>query len=231
MEFKYLKIDIDNEKTMRVFYKFYEKIIVPNFDESERETISQFENELKKKTSNNKYNIIILLDIYNNILGGIIFDYLADTNVGLIEYIVTASNQKRKGIASHMLKYAVNTLNDEAKKIGNERIKFICGEVEKKINGKQEKHFFWEKYEFKKLDFNYIQPALDNNKKPVDIMDFGIMTKIPNAEFIENKISTEDLIKILYDYYGQEENSEIVLSKMKKEIEEKGESISLVDEK
>lgn len=229
MNLKFLQIDINNKTTMEIFYKFYREIIVPNFDDSERETIDQFEHELKLEDDNRKYYIIVILDDDTNTLGGIIFDYLADTNVGLIEYIVTDSKQKRKGIASASLKFMVNILNNEAKKRGCERIKFICGEVEKQINGREDKHYFWEKYGFKKLDFNYIQPALDSEKQPVEIMDFGIMTKIPNAEFLEKGINTKDLINILYNYYGEQPNSEDTLSKMKKEIEDKGDVILLVD--
>ena len=191
MNLKFLQIDINNKDTMEIFYKFYREIIVPNFDDNECETIIQFENELKLEDDNRKYYIIVILDDDTNTLGGIIFDYLADTNVGLIEYIVTDSKQKRKGIASASLKFMVNILNNEAKKRGCERIKFICGEVEKQINGREDKHYFWEKYGFKKLDFNYIQPALDSEKQPVEIMDFGIMTKIPNAEFLEKGINTK----------------------------------------
>lgn len=228
MNLKFLQIDINNKDTMEIFYKFYREIIVPNFDDNECETIIQFENELKLEDDNRKYYIIVILDDDTNTLGGIIFDYLADTNVGLIEYIVTDSKQKRKGIASASLKFMVNILNNEAKKRGCERIKFICGEVEKQINGREDKHYFWEKYGFKKLDFNYIQPALDSEKQPVEIMDFGIMTKIPNAEFLEKGINTKDLINILYNYYGEQPNSEDTLSKMKKEIEGKGDVILLV---
>ena len=228
MNLKFLQIDINNKDTMEIFYKFYREIIVPNFDDNECETIIQFENELKLEDDNRKYYIIVILDDDTNTLGGIIFDYLADTNVGLIEYIVTDSKQKRKGIASASLKFMVNILNNEAKKRGCERIKFICGEVEKQINGREDKHYFWEKYGFKKLDFNYIQPALDSEKQPVEIMDFGIMTKIPNSEFLEKGINTKDLINILYNYYGEQPNSEDTLSKMKKEIEGKGDVILLV---
>ena len=228
MNLKFLQIDINNKTTMEIFYKFYREIIVPNFDDNECETIIQFENELKLEDDNRKYYIIVILDDDTNTLGGIIFDYLADTNVGLIEYIVTDSKQKRKGIASASLKFMVNILNNEAKKRGCERIKFICGEVEKQINGREDKHYFWEKYGFKKLDFNYIQPALDSEKQPVEIMDFGIMTKIPNSEFLEKGINTKDLINILYNYYGEQPNSEDTLSKMKKEIEGKGDVILLV---
>lgn len=229
MNLKFLQIDINNKTTMEIFYKFYREIIVPNFDDSERETIDQFEHELKLEDDSRKYYIVVILDDNSNMLGGIIFDYFTETNVGLIEYIVTDSKQKRKGIASESLKFAVNILNKEAKKRRYERIKFICGEVEKQINGREDKHYFWEKYGFKKLDFDYIQPALDSEKQPVEIMDFGIMTKIPNSEFLEKGINTKDLINILYNYYGEQPNSEDTLSKMKKEIEDKGDVILLVD--
>ncbi len=120
-------------------------------------------------------------------------------------------------------------INKEAENRNFKRIEFICGEVEKVFRKKEEKHYFWEKYGFRKLDFNYIQPALDENKKNVDIMRFGIMTKIPNAEFNENYISSNLLEEILYEYYGKNEEAKDELKKMSIEIHKKGEFINLID--
>lgn len=50
------------------------------------------------------------------------------------------------------------------------------------------------------MDFDYIQPALDEDKDVVRDMNFGIITKAPNANFYENYISKDVLISILHDY-------------------------------
>ena len=161
--------------------------------------------------------------------GGIIFDYLSKINVGLIEYIAVSKEYRKKGIATKILNYMVYILNKESKKKKLKRIKFICGEVEKDFGKKQEKHYFWDKYGFKKLDFKYIQPALDENKKNVEIMTFGIMTKIPNAEFEKKTISSSLLKEILYEYYGKDEKAKAVLDYMSKEIDNKGSLINLIN--
>lgn len=161
--------------------------------------------------------------------GGIVFDYLSKINVGLIEYIAVSKKYRKKGIATKILNCMVEKLNKKSEEKNQKRIKFICGEVEKSFGKKQEKHYFWEKYGFKELNFNYIQPALDESKKNVEIMRFGIMTKIPNAEFDEKYISTDLLEEILYEYYGKNEEAKDELKKMSKEIHKKGEFINLVD--
>lgn len=60
--------------------------------------------------------------------------------------------------------------------------------------------FFGKNIGFKKLDFDYIQPALDEEKDVVRDMDFGIITKAPNAIFHDNCIQKDVLISILHDY-------------------------------
>ena len=160
--------------------------------------------------------------------GGIIFDYLSKINVGLIEYIAVSKEYRKKGIATKILNYMVYILNKESKKKKLKRIKFICGEVEKDFGKKQDKHYFWDKYGFKKLDFKYIQPALDENKKDVEIMTFGIMTKIPGVEFDKETINSSLLKEILYEYYGKNEEAKETLNKMNKEINSKGNLIKLI---
>ena len=160
--------------------------------------------------------------------GGIIFAYLSKINVGLIEYIAVSKKYRKKGIATKILNYTVDILNNESKKKNIKRIEFICGEVEKVLKDKQDKHYFWDKYGFKKLDFKYIQPALDENKKDVEIMTFEIMTKIPGVEFDKETINSSLLKEILYEYYGKNEEAKETLNKMNKEINSKGNLIKLI---
>ena len=68
MEIKYIKVDIEDNKKMKIFHMFYENIIVPNFNRDERETEEQFKELLKNKDQNCKYYIIVVTDEFNNIL-------------------------------------------------------------------------------------------------------------------------------------------------------------------
>lgn len=68
MEIKYIKVDIEDNKKMKIFHMFYENIIVPNFNSDERETEEQFKELLKNKDQNCKYYIIVVTDEFNNIL-------------------------------------------------------------------------------------------------------------------------------------------------------------------
>lgn len=71
----------------------------------------------------------------------------------------------------------------------------------KKLSLKSKKNIiFGKNIGFKILDFNYIQPALDKEKDVVKDMNFGIITKAPNANFYDNCIFKNVLISILHDY-------------------------------
>lgn len=230
MDFDYVKIDISKKETMDFFYKFYNEVLVPNFIPDELETIEQFEERLHDRNENYNYYIYVILNKNEDVLGGVVFDYIVKNNVGFIEYIATNSKFKRHGVGSFCLNLVTKILNNNAMSHNMERVQFICGEVQKESDCKQSKHFFWDKFGFKKLDFSYIQPALDDNKEDVTNMDFGIMTKFPNAEFNKDFIDSDMLISLLFDYYSDiESDTYDVLLNMKKEISSKGEKIHLIN--
>lgn len=228
MDFDYTKIDIAKKETMDIFYTFYNEVLFPNFIPDELETIEQFKKQLSILNDKWNYYIYVILSNDGKVLGGIVFDYLAKINVGFIEYIATNSKYKQHGVGSFCLNLASKILNKAAAEKNFSRIDFVCGEVQKEVNGKESKHYFWNKFGFKRLDFTYIQPALDKSKNPITSMDFGIMTKFPNAEFNKDFIPSDTLKSILCNYYSDiEDGTYNIIHSMENEINSKGEKILL----
>lgn len=204
MDLQYIEVDFDNKASLSLFRDFYYSILEPSFDKEQLETYEQLLETLSKKKTNffgkNSYHILIFFNKDNIILGGIIYDYFINSNTGLIEYIVTSKSAKKQGIASHAFLQACKNLNVEAHQNGFNNINFICCEVEKVLSTKQSNHYFWDKFGFKRLDFDYIQPPLEEGKNMVRDMNFGIITNAENAQFSQKSISREVLTSILHDY-------------------------------
>lgn len=200
---EYIEIDVNNKESLKIFEKFYKEILSCSFNINELETQEQLIDTLNKKNNGffgkNSYHIIVFFD-KNNIVGGIIYDYFMKENCGLIEYIVTNPNLKRSGFASKIFEKTCILLNEESKRNGYSKLDFVCCEVEKKINGKKENHYFWEKYSFKPLDFEYLQPPLEEGKELVTFMEFGIILDAPYIKYEKNYIERELLKEILFDY-------------------------------
>lgn len=201
---KYIEVDPNDMNSLEIFKKFYKEVLESSFDEDELETYEQLLDTLKKSKRGenglNTYHIMIVLE-EDILLGGVIYDYFIDTNTGIIEYIATNQKVKQKGVASYAFKVVNELLNEEAKKNGFGGISYITCEVEQVISEKKSNHYFWEKFDFKALDFHYIQPPLDDAKEVVDIMNFGIITKAPLTLYDKEDIDKEELKSILHDYY------------------------------
>lgn len=194
-------VEINGQTDIKLFKNFYDNILSKGFDINELETFDQLLDTLNKKKKgffkNNSYHILVFLD--KDILGGIIYDYFYEENCGLIEYIVTNPKEKRGGIASYMFNKTCELLNKEAQSKKNKKLDFVCCEVEKEINGKKANHYFWNKFGFTPLDFDYIQPPLEEGKEMVRFMNFGII-KNCLIQYDKDYLESDTLKKILYDY-------------------------------
>ena len=198
MNLNYFEVDIDNKESIIELKKFYQ-LLEENFKKDERESYKQIVKTLNKKKTNffgkNSYHILLVKN-KNKLIGGIIYDYFYKSNSSMIEYIVINKENRRKNLATKLLKETAKRLNKEAITKGYDKIDFVVCE----LNSKKERHYFWEKFNFKELKFNYIQPALDKNKKILKDMKLGIVTRFPNIYFTKKQIETKKIKSILYDY-------------------------------
>ena len=197
--FRKIEVKYSDEKTLKIFQKFYKRTLVTNFENNQIETYRQIKKSIKEKEES--YFIILYVDEKGYPVCGVIFDYLKKTNTGFIEYIATNKRYSQKGLASKLLTETTKLLNSKAKDNGYDRINFLACEVEKEKKIKKSKHYFWKKYGFKVLDFYYIQPPLDKTKKALSKMEFGIVSKAPKAEYFFNNIKKDVIKEMLEEYY------------------------------
>lgn len=236
MDYKCLEVDVSNKASLDYFLKFYNDILLESFPSEQIESYDQLLDTLNKKKNGffgkNSYHILIIYD-NENILGGIIYDYFIDSNTGMIEYIATSKKYRKAGIASYAFSIACKNLNETAVKNGYSSISFICCELEKVIFKEKSNHYFWKKFGFKKLDFDYIQPSLDKGKPLVRDMTLGIITNSIDAPFYDSCISKDILKSILYDYSYytmriENPKKEQYFIEMMKQLDKKGDFIYLI---
>ena len=199
--FHKIEVKYNDKKTMEIFKIFYKDTLVPNFKKNEIETYKQITDTLKK--NKNTYYIFLYMNNEGYPAGGIVFDYLENTNTGFIEYLAVNNKHQKHGLGTKMIIDAVKKVNEDAKDNGFDRINFLACEVEKEKKIKKAKHYFWKKHGFKPLDFYYIQPPLGENKKAILQMEFGIVSKAPKAEYYFNFIDKNLIKEILYEYYDK----------------------------
>jgi GNAT superfamily N-acetyltransferase len=159
--------------------QFYRDIYVPEFpDSSERESLENMERYLEVKAEGwyqkNNYHILLYLDKGTPIAGSII-DYLAEPNVGVIEFLVVSSSLRLTGLGKQLLQWTEDTLNEDSRRAGYNGWAYIIAEVNDpfKLNDMPDsmdpfqRTMIWHRWGYKKISFPYVQPALSPDKEPV----------------------------------------------------------------
>ena len=162
---------------------FYDECFEPEFpDEDERETYEQIESYLRLKEfgwyENNNYHVIVMLDEDEKPIGGSISDYFNKPNAGVIEYIVIKPEYRRKGCGRRLLELTERALHDDADRSQKRPLDWIAAEVDDPFATKRPLHAIdpfevariWHKWGYRLLDFQYVQPSLDEDKNPVETL-------------------------------------------------------------
>lgn len=204
---KCIEVNIDDENTINDLAVFYTSIYINEFkDPNERETLENMLSSLRMNSEDNnanKYHIIIAKNLSGTIVGGAIFDYYIKTNSGVIEFISVGSSFQSMGIGSFLYNTIYEKLNQDAKKNSKINISNIFCEIEDpstlEKNASRKYYEFWKKYGFKKLNFNYIQPSLDDNKSVVDTLWF-ITHTINNPDNSSSSVPSDTVLNTIHDY-------------------------------
>ena len=157
---------------------FYRELYAYEFpDPNERESLENMEQYLDLKAQGwygeNNYHIIIFFQDGKPI-AGVIADFLAKANTGVVEFLVVAPEFRKGKIGKALLKYTENLLVEDAKKLGRE-LDCIVGEMNDPFQTTQAKDnldparraLIWHKWGYGGLDFPYVQPALSESQQPV----------------------------------------------------------------
>jgi len=169
-EFKCVAVHPHKKDSLEKFHSFYYDVYVKAFpDPNECESYENLISYIDEYGANDLFVHILLFYNDEGIAGGIIFDCFDEIKTLAIEFIVVAENQRRKGLAEKMIAYTKAYL----KNIHHKDTEWTIIEIEDPDfveTGNFSYLYFWDRHNMRAIDFNYIQPALSCDQKPVDIL-------------------------------------------------------------
>jgi GNAT superfamily N-acetyltransferase len=158
---------------------FYDDLYVPEFpDRDERESLENIQEYLRRKSAGwygrNNYHVVLAVD-GPRILGGVIFDFLADADAGVLEFLVVARAARRHGLGRALLGEAERLLAADGRATIGRPPRWVLAEMndpfwpERVIDTLDpfDRAAIWGRWGFHRLRFPYVQPALDPDKSPV----------------------------------------------------------------
>lgn len=172
-------IELTNSKQDRELLRdFYQELYVIEFpDPDERESLENMERYLELKTQGwygkNNYHITIGIQDGKPI-AGVIADYLAEANSGVIEFLVVAPEFRHRKIGKAILEITESLLLADAKQHLGRNLDCIVAEMNDPFKTTSvrdnvdpaKRTLIWKQWGYDGLDFPYIQPALSNSQQP-----------------------------------------------------------------
>jgi len=194
------------DKSYERLEELYNEILLKAFpDGDELESLDNIRfylnNAEKLRAIKCNYHILACI-IGDKIVGGLIGDYYASCNSCLIEYIATDYNYRGMGVSKKMLEYFYSLQKKNAINNGKREIDYIFVECENpsKFNDNVnmiKRIQYWNHLKYYKLDFKYIQAALDKEKQSIDFLNLFCYV---NNRSLGNEVSRENIFKFLHDF-------------------------------
>ena len=230
---KYIKIDFSNESHISILYKFYNELFIKEFtNQDEADSLQSIIDQAKKvyKSGEYKYYCIIALK-EREIYGGIIGDYFGKCNCGVIEYIVVNPRKRYLHIGTNLINKLINNFNEDAKIYHKYLINHIdycffeCENPNKVSSDIKNicisRNHFWNKNNAYKLNFDYYQTSLEEDKNAVECLDLCVIIINDKLKF-QKKIKTNKVIEFLecnFKYsFNKNIDDNIELIKMKNDL-------------
>lgn len=158
---------------------FYETLYLQEFpDPDERESLANMSRYLELKSrgwyGHNNYHIVLLLHAGEPV-GCSVCDYLATANAGVIEFLMVAPPLRRLGLGGRLLRWTETTLAVDADSRSAQNLRCIVAEMHNPrcVTGAHaglDPHTragIWGAWGYRKLAFDYIQPALSSGQQAV----------------------------------------------------------------
>lgn len=208
----FIEVSYENPESIKLLCEFYAEIYLNVFpDPNERESLDNMLDYLKKKQlgwyAENNYHILLLANKETNeIIGGSILDYLKKPNCGVIEFITVRKEYRGKGYGETIYKETLEVLRKDAAKTKNKSLDWVICEVNnpKETDMRLEsmdpnvRLQFWEKLNFRILNFQYFQPALSEDKEPV--RNLLLLSNILNPDWENSKVPSKILAEAICEY-------------------------------
>ena len=184
---------------------FYDGPYTAEFpDPNERESYANMVTYLRAAgTHENGYHIVLAL-ADNRAIGGSVSDYFADSNAGVVEFILTAPEHRGSGLGTALLRDTEGRLVADAQRRGRD-LGFIAAEINDPFRRSAtpdnvdpfERAGWWDRRGYGKLDFPYVQPALSPEQVPVRNLMLGVKLFAPSQR---RAISAPAVDVFLRDY-------------------------------
>ena len=210
----FIDVDINDKKSLSHLGEFYTDIFIDVFnDRNERETFDNLLHYLELDRDNNnkdyKYHILLAKDDNGRIMGGCIFDYYMKTNTATIEFLAVREEKQSAGYGSEIYQHVLKILNDDAIKNHQLGVDHIIIEINnptiKKEGDPMKYLYFWDKFHYQHLEFDYIQPPLSDDKQEVRELWLGYLSPKYEREHIDSpftdKVDKDIVMNILADYF------------------------------
>jgi len=210
----FVEVDIDDKKTLSLLGEFYTDIYIDVFSNRfERETFDNLlvylELNEKNKGQDYIYHILLAKDENGKVMGGCIFDYYVDNNSATIEFLAVKEEKQSGGYGSMIYQQVLKVLNEDAIKYHHLSVDHILIEINKPSANKEgdpSKYlYFWDKYNFQRLVFDYIQPPLNEGKEEVRDLWLAYLSPKYQMEHLDSPFCKEVdkslVMSILADYF------------------------------
>lgn len=199
-EYEFLEVSLENNCSVVDLGQFYTSVYMECFpDADERETFDHLLAYLRQAQNQTEYSYhILLLKDGEQVIGGAIFDYFKRTNSAMIEFLAVKKEIQSRGVGSLIFKKVQLILSYQANRAKKHNVDRIFCEIDSPMYSKasvKKYLYFWNKNNFRHIDFTYIQPALSASQSAVTGLWLAVLT-----EHIAADISASLLQDILYDY-------------------------------
>ena len=170
---------------LSVFYSVIYSDSFPN--DNERETLANILEYMKKSSATDMWFFKVLLakEKDGRIVGGAVFDYFVDVNSVVIEFICVDPSLRTRSIGKQIWNNILKSADALAIKHGHPCAKYVFCEVESpemKTDGDMRHLAFWRSNWFRRLDFNYVQPALGRGRDAVSGLWLLAVARFPESE-------------------------------------------------
>ena len=213
-ELEFVEVDIDDKKTLSLLGEFYTDIYIdvfPNVDE--RETFDNLLEYLRlgeeNKGKDYYYHILLAKDNNNRVMGGCIFDYYLDNNSATIEFLAVKEEKQSGGYGTLIYQQVLKVLNEDAIKNHHMCVDHILIELNNPAHTREgdplKYLYFWDKFNFQHLEFDYVQPPLDDEKQEVRELWLAYLSPKYQMEHLDSphctQVAKSLILSILADYF------------------------------
>ncbi|NMG75899.1 GNAT family N-acetyltransferase [Aromatoleum diolicum] len=166
--------------SLQALARFYRERYVVEFpDPDERESLANMQRYLALKERGwygpNNYHIVIA-EIDGKAVGGAVFDYLAEVDAGVIEFLFVDAVHRRAGLGHALLDESIRILRADARGRRGRPLKALVAEMNDPYRRPAtpdnmdpfRRAAVWGKWGFHALGFPYVQPALSAGQDAVD---------------------------------------------------------------